>query len=394
MLYNKTMKTYFTTGQFAKLANVTERTIRYYDTVGLLKPSFIMENGYRKYSEEDFIRLQRIISLKQLGFSLDEIRMMDHNYNHEALEESLQMQIDLLEKRIRHSQMLKDSLMQTKRLLHENEDVDWNKIVKLIQMSTQEEKIIDHYRDERHLSIRIRLHDQFSTNKKGWFPWLREQLDFTKINRLLEVGCGSGELWKKDALSLRNRELFLSDISSGMVDSARKHLGEKYSYMVFDAASIPFKNAYFDAVIANHMLFYMKDVKQAIIEIARVLREGGILYCSTYGENHLKQISLLVKEFDERITLSDRSLTDVFGLENGEEQLRPSFTKIEKRQYEDALLVDDAQALYDYIMSCHGNQIELLSQRQEEFKAFIQKRIQEQGAIHITKEAGIFICTK
>ena len=71
------MKSYFTTGQFARLANVTERTIRYYDKQGLLKPSFIMENGYRKYSEDDFIRLQRIISLKQLGFSLNEIKMMD-----------------------------------------------------------------------------------------------------------------------------------------------------------------------------------------------------------------------------------------------------------------------------------------------------------------------------
>ena len=58
------MKKYFTTGQFAKLANVSERTIRYYDKEGLLKPTFIMGNGYRKYSEEDFMKIQRIISLK------------------------------------------------------------------------------------------------------------------------------------------------------------------------------------------------------------------------------------------------------------------------------------------------------------------------------------------
>ena len=41
------MEKYYTTGQFAKMAGVTLRTIRYYDKIGLLKPSYILENGYR-----------------------------------------------------------------------------------------------------------------------------------------------------------------------------------------------------------------------------------------------------------------------------------------------------------------------------------------------------------
>ena len=48
---------YYKTGQFAKLANVSERTIRYYDKIGLLKPSFVMENGYRQYSDLDLLKL-------------------------------------------------------------------------------------------------------------------------------------------------------------------------------------------------------------------------------------------------------------------------------------------------------------------------------------------------
>ena len=42
------MEKKYSTGTFAKLANVTERTIRYYDKIGLLKPSFVMKNGYRQ----------------------------------------------------------------------------------------------------------------------------------------------------------------------------------------------------------------------------------------------------------------------------------------------------------------------------------------------------------
>lgn len=395
LVYNEHMQKYFTTGQFAKLANVSVRTIRYYDKEGLLKPSFIMENGYRKYSEQDFIRLQRIISLKQLGFSLDEIKMMEQTNDRKTLDESLHMQIELLDKRIKHSQLLKDSLIQTRHMLNQDDkNFDWNKIVELIQMSTQEEKIIEHYRDARHLSIRIRLHDHYSVNPIGWFPWLYSQIDFSHVNRLLEVGCGSGELWKQQAIDVQNREIFLSDISDGMIENARSNLGEKFSYMVFDAAKIPFKQEYFDAVIANHMLFYLNDIEQGIEEIARVLKLHGILYCSTYGRSHMKEISDLVKGFDKRITLSDNVLSDIFGLEYGDEILRKYFRNIEKRMYEDELIVDDAQALYEYIMSCHGNQRELLSDHMDEFKQYIQEKIRKDGPIHITKEAGMFICHK
>ena len=67
------MRNYYKTGEFAKLANVTERTLRYYDKIGLLKPSSILSNGYRQYTDSDLLKLQKILSLKHLGFSIEEI---------------------------------------------------------------------------------------------------------------------------------------------------------------------------------------------------------------------------------------------------------------------------------------------------------------------------------
>ena len=55
------------------MAGVTLRTIRYYDKIGLLKPSHILDNGYRQYCNKDLITLQKILALKELGFSLEEI---------------------------------------------------------------------------------------------------------------------------------------------------------------------------------------------------------------------------------------------------------------------------------------------------------------------------------
>lgn len=60
-------------GQFAKLTGVTERTLRYYDRQGLLTPSARNEHGHRFYREQDLFQLQKIITLKYLNFSLEEI---------------------------------------------------------------------------------------------------------------------------------------------------------------------------------------------------------------------------------------------------------------------------------------------------------------------------------
>src|SRR5438128_10142424 len=64
---------FYHTGQFAQKADVSVRTLRYYDKVGLLSPSYYTEAGYRLYTDTDFSRLQQILALKFLGFSLREI---------------------------------------------------------------------------------------------------------------------------------------------------------------------------------------------------------------------------------------------------------------------------------------------------------------------------------
>ena len=51
-------KGYYTSGEFARKARVTVRTIRFYDKQGILKPSRVSEAGYRLYTDEDFGRLQ------------------------------------------------------------------------------------------------------------------------------------------------------------------------------------------------------------------------------------------------------------------------------------------------------------------------------------------------
>jgi ubiquinone/menaquinone biosynthesis C-methylase UbiE len=73
---------------------------------------------------------------------------------------------------------------------------------------------------------------------------------------VLEVGCGDGNIWRENLDRIPpGWRLTLTDFSPGMVDAARAVLGDRAEYAVADVQELPFSDASFDAVIANHMLF-------------------------------------------------------------------------------------------------------------------------------------------
>ncbi len=65
----------FSIGEFARLANVSPRTLRYYEEIGLLAPAAVdTATGYRSYSAYQLSRVHRIVALKDLGLSLEQLR--------------------------------------------------------------------------------------------------------------------------------------------------------------------------------------------------------------------------------------------------------------------------------------------------------------------------------
>ena len=65
---------FMTVGEVAKKIGVTVRTLQYYDKEGLLSPSAVSEGGRKLYTDKDLVILHQIISLKSLGFSLNDIK--------------------------------------------------------------------------------------------------------------------------------------------------------------------------------------------------------------------------------------------------------------------------------------------------------------------------------
>ncbi|UOE95825.1 MerR family transcriptional regulator [Alkalihalobacillus sp. LMS39] len=89
----------YTVKKFANMTGVTERTLRYYDRKGVLTPSVYSSQGHRLYQEEDLFKMQQIVTLKYVGFSLADIKEFLSEDSERSMQRSLQMQKQLLEQK-------------------------------------------------------------------------------------------------------------------------------------------------------------------------------------------------------------------------------------------------------------------------------------------------------
>jgi ubiquinone/menaquinone biosynthesis C-methylase UbiE len=246
----------------------------------------------------------------------------------------------------------------------------------------------EQYKNAANLNDRINLHVRFSTNRYDFHMWVFDQLKLAADSRVLELGCGPGSLWRPNLARIPTGwQITLTDLSPGMLAEARTNLAgaHPFAFEQADAQALPFADAGFDAVIANHMLYHVPDRPRTFAEVQRVLRPSGRFYAATNGANHLREMHELVYQFDETIQLWNRS---TFRLEGGADELAPFFTHVRLHRYESALVVTEAAPLVAFVASMIG--AKLTDARRIEFTRLVEQRIAADGAIHITKQTGLF----
>ena len=144
------------------------------------------------------------------------------------------------------------------------------------------------YANANNLNTRISIHDKYSTNKMGFGNWIMSNYRIDEKMKVLELGCGTGDMWKNSQSLIKAcSKLILSDFSEGMVATTKSNIGnyENTEYKVIDIQEIPYENETFDVVIANMMLYHVPDIYKGLNEVRRVLKKGGHFYCATYGEH-------------------------------------------------------------------------------------------------------------
>jgi SAM-dependent methyltransferase len=265
------------------------------------------------------------------------------------------------------------------------------------QMLDQGYLLSEQYKDATKLRARVLLHERFSTNEYGWMLWVFDHFGFPAGGLILELGCGAGAQWMENADRLPSDwRVVLSDLSAGMVEEARgvlRHSRLICEFVVADGQRVPFADECFDGVIANHMLYHVPDVGNALSEARRVLKPGGRLLAATNGQKHMVELREMMREFDPSVAFGPEGYS--FSLENGAGQLAPWFENTQRYRYEDSLMVTEAGPLIAYIISSIGNAGRVfVGERLDELTAMMEEKLTVHGAIHITKDSGLFVARR
>lgn len=226
---------FMTVGQVAKKMNVTVRTLQYYDREGLFSPSAESDGGRRLYTDKDVIRLHQIMSMKHLGFSLDDIknRLIPMNSPLEvagALEEQaagIRKKIENLTEALNETEALRAEVLKMKTVNFKK----YADIIVNLQMKNDNYWLIKHFDDQilDHIRNRFdkdsgmemidtytRLRDEAVKLKEQGVPPESEEGqrlaaafwsmlihftggDMTMLSKLTEIGKfeGAGEDWNE-----------------------------------------------------------------------------------------------------------------------------------------------------------------------------------------------------
>lgn len=161
-----------------------------------------------------------------------------------------------------------------------------------------------------------------------------------------DVGCGTGAHLKAIREARPDLQAVGIDLSFGILAGLSPDL------VVASARQLPFDDASADAVLGMHMLYHLADPEQAVVEMKRVLRPGGVFLCSTNGSNHLASMyESLHRGIVERFPdwQPPGALHAHFDSAKADDLLPKLFASVETVRLRRTLRIPEAQLILDFL---------------------------------------------
>ncbi|PTA44602.1 methyltransferase type 11 [Micromonospora sp. RP3T] len=157
-----------------------------------------------------------------------------------------------------------------------------------------------------------------------------------------------------------------------------------------DATHLPYADAAFDVVIANHMLYHVDDPDAALHEFARVLRPGGRLAVALNGRDHLAELDALGPAIGHPDLSVGRHRNDVTA-ETTPARIAAHFTDVTVERYPDELAVPAVAPVLAYLASMVGP---LTAAQESAADDLVRARIEAEGAFRVRKHSVLISATR
>ena len=390
-----------TSGEIAKKVGVSQKAIRLYDEKGLLKPADYSEGNYRLYDKESILVLEKIIALKHIGFTLEEIYdnlVVGKNMD---IVESLNQQLEIMEQKKAEIQKTIDCIKGI--LARTDGQPDWSDVAEIARGIRQDQDADDfHFYALKHTAI-----------GRDWYEVIYEMLNITKDSRVLDIGCGFGKLWRNNWNDIPSGTTIKGiDLHGSWADDFDKFIYENRDELSQDTdislywGDVEEENVWnevyngeedaYDYVVAHYLLENINNVEKILRKVSSVMKNGATFSCNAYQVNseHLywKQV------------FNDLNLKDNFIREQIKEEekyhgdfkmlLEKYFEEVEIQSLENSMRYETADEVFERLCSNYPGNQKYIKEIEVAIKKYFMEKLQENDEVIVTNYSEFWRCRK
>lgn len=385
-----------TSGEIARKAGVSQKAVRLYDEKGLLKPTEYSDGNYRLYDKEALQILEKIVALKQIGFSLEEIRDNLTSGDAKDIEEALRMQLAIMEEKRYKIEMVIDAINRT--LAQKEDDLDWDDVARIIQSVT-----LDQAADLAHWKSLQR------TISEDWYVQIFRTMNFEAGSKVLDLGCGFSKIWRNNwDIIPEGTKIYAYDLPGSWAEDFEKYIAENKGSLPKDAAidlayadldkaasweKIDSEQKY-DRIIAHYIDNEVRDIEAIVGKASKVLNKDGffsingpdVTVWDMFLKNALGEAGIEENFLDEKIAESLKERDAYI------EMLGKYFTKIETVELHNSFRFVDADDIFECFQRRNEVHAKFFSVNEKKIKEYFADKIAKDGEIIITTNAHFQHC--
>ena len=385
-----------TSGEIAKKAGVSQKAVRLYDEKGLLKPTEYSDGNYRLYDKEALKILEKIVALKRIGFSLEEIRDNLTSGDAKDIEEALRMQLAIMEEKRYKIEMVIDAINRT--LVQKEEALDWDDVARIIQNVT-----IDQAADLAHWKSLQR------TISEDWYVQIFRTMNFGADKKVLDLGCGFSKIWRNNwEIIPEGTKIYAYDLPGSWAEDFEKYIAENKGslpknveidlvYADLDKAASWEKidnEKKYDRIIAHYIDNEVRDIEAIVEKASKVLDENGffsingpdITVWDMFLKNAMSEAGIEEKFLDEKIATSKVERDEYM------EMLGKYFKKVETIELHNSFRFVDVDDIFECFQRRNELHAKFFSVNEKKIKKYFADKIEKDGEIIITTNAHFQHC--
>ena len=385
------MEKKYTAGELARCAGVSARTIRFYEEKGILRPKERSAEGYRLYDDSAIVRLQEILMMKYVGLSLEEIQQALQQGEDLSVTELLDRQKELVLEERRRLDRILEVIDRAERHCQGGQ-LPISRFVEIMQLVTKNQQA----------NFRYGLYERYGTSGQRWHEWLFDRLCLKSEMRVLDVGCGHGNVWHSNwrripeecRITLLDKEKKGLQYIHEIYQERRGELagGARFSFLCEDAERWECPEAGYDLILAGHFWNYIQDMERLLCRLHRGMAEGGRLISTFTSQVSVQDVNRILEPVLGRRVLEsyeERRMEFTAGMEK---LFSGEFGRISRTTFPNSLRIAHPEELLRYLCDLDGELEMQIKSREQKVRKYLQELIRQGEAPEIRTEGHCYCC--